>query len=85
MQKHYHGKTTPVKKEEFEKMLQEVIISTGITGFESIKDLFLFIFGIPAAALFIKQGVAPKAIPNDVFIPGVTSATVYLLAKLHKI
>ncbi|KDP29266.1 hypothetical protein JCGZ_16655 [Jatropha curcas] len=84
-EKHYKGKgRDQVTKEEFQKILQEIIIHSGFTGFGS-KDILLFLFGIPAAALFIKQRVAPKAVPNDVFIPGVTSATVYLLAKLNKI
>ncbi|KAJ4845669.1 hypothetical protein Tsubulata_003556 [Turnera subulata] len=81
---HYHGKAKPLKREDFQKILQELIMWSGFTGFGS-KDALLFIFGIPLAALFIKQKVAPKSIPNDVFIPGVTSATVYLLAQLNKI
>ncbi|EEF35470.1 conserved hypothetical protein [Ricinus communis] len=81
---HYKDKGKHLTKEEFQKILQEVIIHTGFTGFGS-KDIFLFLFGVPAAAFFIKQRVAPKAVPNDVLIPTVTSATVYLLAKLNKI
>ncbi|KAJ8760096.1 hypothetical protein K2173_010952 [Erythroxylum novogranatense] len=83
-QDHFHTKEKPLKKGEFQKIMQELIISTRFTGFGS-KDILLYIFGIPAAAFFIKQRVAPKAVPDEVFIPGVTSATVFLLAKLHKI
>ncbi|KAJ6741678.1 hypothetical protein OIU85_015824 [Salix viminalis] len=72
-----------LEKEEFRKILQEIIIHSGFTGFGS-KDTILFIFGIPLITYFIKQRVAPKSIPNEVFIPGVTSASVYLLAKLNK-
>ncbi|XP_050229248.1 uncharacterized protein LOC126678394 [Mercurialis annua] len=81
---HCKDKGKAVTKEEFQKMLQEVIIKTGFTGFGS-KDIFIFLFGVPAAALFLKQRIAPKAVPNDVFIPIVTSATVYFLARLNKI
>ncbi|WCJ33377.1 hypothetical protein M5689_014745 [Euphorbia peplus] len=83
-QMHYKGKEKAMSKEEFQKILQEVIMGTGFTGFGS-KDILIFLYGIPAAALFIKQRIAPKALPNDVFIPAVTSATVFLLAKLNKI
>ncbi|KAF2308259.1 hypothetical protein P3X46_004668 [Hevea brasiliensis] len=81
---HYKDKGKSLTKEEFQKILQEIIMHTGFTGFGS-KDILIFLYGIPAAALFIKQRVAPKAIPNDVFIPGITSASVFLLAKLNKI
>lgn len=73
-----------LEKDDFQKIIREVIIHSGFTGFGS-KDTFLFIFGIPLITYFIKQRVAPKSIPNEVFIPGVTSASVYLLAKLNKI
>lgn len=84
MQKHSLDKGKHLEKDDFQKIIQEVIIHSGFTGFGS-KDTFLFIFGIPLITYFIKQRVAPKSIPNEVFIPGVTSASVYLLAKLNKI
>ncbi|CAI0406091.1 unnamed protein product, partial [Linum tenue] len=77
-------KKKALSREEFQKVLEEIIIGAGFTGFGS-KNIFLYIFGVPAAALFIKQRIAPTAVPNDVFIPGITSATVFLLAKLNKI
>ncbi|KAI9161667.1 hypothetical protein LWI28_019513 [Acer negundo] len=83
----HHGeeKSEALTREEFQEILEDVIKeSAGLTGLGA-KEIVLYIFGIPAAALFIKQRVAPKALPNDVFIPLVTSATVYLLAKLNKI
>uniref|UniRef100_A0A6N2JZT1 Uncharacterized protein n=1 Tax=Salix viminalis TaxID=40686 RepID=A0A6N2JZT1_SALVM len=80
---HYLNKGQKLKKEEFQNILQKIIIQSGFTGFGS-KDTILFIFGIPLITYFIKQRVAPKSIPNEVFIPGVTSASVYLLAKLNK-
>ncbi|OAY40225.1 uncharacterized protein LOC110623684 [Manihot esculenta] len=83
-QTHFKDEGKKLSKDEFQKILQEIIIHTGFTGFGS-KDILIYLYGIPAAALFIKQRIAPKAIPNDVFIPGITSASVFLLAKLNKI
>lgn len=71
-------------KEEYQKMVVEIIVDTKITG-SGAKDVLLYLFGVPVIALFIKQSVIPQAMPNDIFIPGVTSATVFLLAKLHMI
>ncbi|XP_076958199.1 uncharacterized protein LOC143633860 [Bidens hawaiensis] len=82
--KHHKGKEKSLTKEEFQRILQDVILDSGVTGM-GIKDIFLFIFGIPIVTTFIKQRAAPNAIPNDVFIPAVTSASVFLLAKLNKI
>lgn len=84
LQKHHQGKGRSLTKEEFHKILEEVIVDTGLTGFAA-KDILFYMYGVPATALLIKQRVAPEAIPNDIFIPLVTSATVYLLAKLNKI
>ncbi|KAK9057735.1 hypothetical protein SSX86_022573 [Deinandra increscens subsp. villosa] len=82
--KHHKGKEKSLSKEEFQRILQDVILDSGVTGM-GIKDIFLFIFGIPIVTTFIKNRAAPNAIPNDVFIPAVTSASVFLLAKLNKI
>ncbi|GLT95812.1 hypothetical protein SLE2022_134740 [Rubroshorea leprosula] len=76
---------TKLTKEEFEEMLQEVIVDSGFTTGFRVKDILPYIFGIPMAAFMIKQRFGPKTIPNDLFIPAITSATVFLLAKLHKI
>lgn len=84
MQTHHQGKGKSLTKEEFQKILQEVIVDTGFTGIGA-KDILFYLFGIPVTALFMKQRVAPNAIPNEIFIPGITSATVFLLAKFNKI
>ncbi|KAI3446570.1 hypothetical protein Pfo_003235 [Paulownia fortunei] len=83
-QKHHQGKGKSLTKEEFDKILEEVILDTGVTNIGA-KDLLFYLFGVPATALFLKQRLAPKLIPNEAFIPAVTSATVFLLAKLNKI
>lgn len=84
MQTHHQGKGKSLSKEEFEKIMQAVVADTGFTGIGA-KDILFYLFGVPGTALFIKQRVAPRAIPNDVFIPAITSATVFLLAKFNKI
>ncbi|KMT15178.1 hypothetical protein BVRB_3g062910 [Beta vulgaris subsp. vulgaris] len=82
--RHHKGKGKSLTKEEFQKILQDAIVETGFTGIGA-KDILLYIFGVPATALLIKQGLIPKALPNEIFIPVVTSATVFVLAKLNKI
>ncbi|KAB1222195.1 hypothetical protein CJ030_MR2G023458 [Morella rubra] len=82
--KHLEGKTKSLTKEKFQEILQEVIVDTGFTGIGA-KDTLFYIFGVPVAALMIKQRVMPRVISNDIFIPGITSATVFILAKLNKI
>nr|GMD48109.1 probable receptor-like protein kinase At5g24010 [Ipomoea batatas] len=81
---HHKGKGKKLKREEFQKILQEIIMDTGVTGIGA-KDILLFLFGVPVTTLFFKQILFPTAVPNEVFIPAVTSATVYLLAKLNKL
>ncbi|GAB4843939.1 hypothetical protein Ancab_013903 [Ancistrocladus abbreviatus] len=82
--KHHQGKGKSLTKEEFQRILKDVIMDTGFTGIGA-KDILFYIFGVPVTALLIKQRVIPKAIPNEIFIPVVTSATVFVLAKLQKI
>ncbi|XP_021908577.1 uncharacterized protein LOC110822712 [Carica papaya] len=79
------GEKKTLTKDEFLKVLQEMVIGTGFTGVGGARDVLLFIFGVPVTALFLKHRIAPNSLPDDVFIPAVTSATVYLLAKLNKI
>ncbi|KAL6540683.1 hypothetical protein OROMI_024566 [Orobanche minor] len=81
---HHKGKGKLLTKEEFEKILKEVILDTGVTSIGA-KDILLYLFGVPATALFLKQKMVPKLIPNEVFIPAITSATVFLLAMFNKI
>ncbi|XP_027068873.1 uncharacterized protein [Coffea arabica] len=83
-EKHHQGKGKALTKEEFQKILQDVILDTGVTGIGA-KDTLFYMLGVPVTALFFKQRLIPTAIPNEIFIPGVTSATVFLLAKLNKI
>jgi len=61
-----------------------MIKESGFTGVGA-KEALLYIFGVPVTALFVKQRVGPQAIPNEFFIPGITSVTVLILAALNKI
>ncbi|KAA3472124.1 transmembrane protein [Gossypium australe] len=72
-----------LSKEGFQEVLQEVLIESGFSGIGA-KDIFLYLFGVPVTALMIKRQANLK-IHDDIFIPAITSATVFLLAKLNKI
>ncbi|KAF4402543.1 hypothetical protein G4B88_012328 [Cannabis sativa] len=80
------GEVAEITKIQFQTILKEILnISPGLTGLGGAKDTLIYIFGVPIATLFIKQSLMPRAIRNDFFIPGVTSATVFVLAKLNKL
>ncbi|XP_057947831.1 uncharacterized protein LOC131143498 [Malania oleifera] len=80
----HHTGMGELTREESQNIIRDLIRGTGFTG-SGAKDVLLYIFGVPAVTLFVKQLVVPRAIPNAIFIPGVTSGTVFLLAKLHKL
>ncbi|THG07715.1 uncharacterized protein LOC114305920 [Camellia sinensis] len=80
----HHKGEDKVTKEEFNNILQDLVFKTRFSGFGA-KDMLIYIFGVPMTTLFIKQKIIPKVIPNEIFIPVVTSATVFVLAKLNKI
>ncbi|KAF3442139.1 hypothetical protein FNV43_RR16055 [Rhamnella rubrinervis] len=84
-EEHHQGKGRPLTREEFEQILKEVIVGTGFTGVGGAKDTLIYIFGVPITSLFIKQRLIPRAIPNEFFIPAITSVTVFFLAKFNKI
>ncbi|XP_042481937.1 uncharacterized protein LOC122062386 [Macadamia integrifolia] len=73
-QHHSERDEKPLTKEGFRKISQR-----------GAMDILFFIFGVPITTLFVKQRLIPTAIPNELFIPGVTSATVFFLAILKKI
>lgn len=83
LQRYKEAAEGELSKEEFQGILQEVLIETGFTGIGA-KDILLYLFGIPVTGLMIKKRAALK-IHDDLFIPAITSATVFLLAKLKKI
>ncbi|XP_062109727.1 uncharacterized protein LOC133821459 [Humulus lupulus] len=81
-----HQNSGPVTKEQFQTILKKILTtSAGFTGLGGAKDTFIYVFGVPIVTLFLKQSLMPRVIRNEFFIPGVTSATVFVLAKLNKI
>ncbi|XP_068307290.1 uncharacterized protein [Pyrus communis] len=83
-EQHHKGMGSSLKREEFQKILQEIIVGTGFTGVGA-KDTLMYMFGVPLTAFLIKQRIMPRAIPNAFFIPAITSATAFVLAKLNKV
>ncbi|OIS97669.1 PREDICTED: uncharacterized protein LOC109233850 [Nicotiana attenuata] len=83
-EKYHKGKGTKLTKDEFRKIVRELIHEAGVTGYGA-KDTLFYLFGIPVTALFIKQRIKPQAISDEIFIPAVTSATVLVLAKFNKV
>ncbi|RDX63737.1 hypothetical protein CR513_57800, partial [Mucuna pruriens] len=74
----------PLTKAKFQEIMKNLVKKSAFTGIGA-KEVLLCIFGIPLTALIVKQKVMPQAMPDEVFIPGVTSATVFTLAALNKI
>ncbi|KAF7804011.1 uncharacterized protein G2W53_043122 [Senna tora] len=64
--------------------MKEVLPHVVITGI-GVKDTLLYLFGVPATALLFKTRLMPLPLPNEIFIPAVTSITVLALAKFNKI
>ncbi|KAI3472273.1 hypothetical protein Pfo_029761, partial [Paulownia fortunei] len=64
-QKHHQGKGKSLTKEEFQKILQVVILDSGVTNIGA-KDMLFYLYGVPDTALFIKQCLVPMLIPNEV-------------------
>ncbi|KAI3986292.1 hypothetical protein MKX01_028573 [Papaver californicum] len=80
----HHKGSNKLTAEEFSKMVKDLIFDTGFKGYGA-KDIILYMYGVPITMLFIKNTIMPTTIPNDMFIPAVTSATVYALARFNKI
>ncbi|KAJ9695387.1 hypothetical protein PVL29_010719 [Vitis rotundifolia] len=70
--------------EGFHEILRYLVFKAGFTNAGAL-DSFFYILIAPGTALLIKNAVNPKAISNQFLVPGVTSATVLLLALLKKI
>ncbi|KAL5546598.1 hypothetical protein UlMin_006285 [Ulmus minor] len=84
--RHHDPQQKSVSKEEFREILTEIWTSDPrFTGLLGAKDTLLYVFGVPLTALFLKQKLIPRFLPNEVFIPAITSLTVFVLAKLNKV
>lgn len=76
-----------MKEEDFLKAFENLVYELGYTNHGALYPVLL-ILSAPAVALFIKKAVNhPRAasVSDQVLIPGVTSATVLLLAALKRI
>ncbi|KAJ0977982.1 hypothetical protein J5N97_013456 [Dioscorea zingiberensis] len=74
-------------KEEFANIIGKVITAESLFFGAAAKGTVLKIFGVPILATLAKRMLpGPTAfISEDVFIPAVTSGTVYILAKTNKL
>lgn len=64
--------------------MKNLVKKPGFTGIGA-KEAIFYIFGVPLTALLVKQRIMPQAVADEIFIPGVTSLTVFTLAALNKI
>ncbi|RWR84765.1 hypothetical protein CKAN_01359100 [Cinnamomum micranthum f. kanehirae] len=80
--KHHLNDRYPVPKEEFEKIMKDLASKMGAKG---MGDILLYIYGFPISATLIKQAVFPEIVSDDVFIPLITAASVFIFAKTKKL
>lgn len=79
-------KSVSLSKVEFREILVEVIKGTSVTGKRAVmKDIALYIFGVPISLVFLKRGFFPKLVPDDLLLPAATSGAVFFLAKANRI
>ncbi|KAK9157208.1 hypothetical protein Scep_003782 [Stephania cephalantha] len=75
-----------IDQRKIENAIMKVFPSTGVIGKTTMTKIMLSIFGVPAAALFIKGRFYPKVgIKDEYLIPVVTSATVLALSMMRMI
>ncbi|KAK9123174.1 hypothetical protein Sjap_012776 [Stephania japonica] len=75
-----------IDQRKIENVIVKVFPSAGVIGKATISKIMLSIFGVPAAALFIKGKFYPKVgIKDEYLIPAVTSATVLALSMMRMI
>ncbi|KAK8929025.1 hypothetical protein KSP39_PZI017552 [Platanthera zijinensis] len=81
------SKNFPLTKEEVKEVITKLIKIENFHIGKSSKDIFLFIFAIPAIGLIAKRIIpGPTAsIPDELFIPLATSGTIVALAKANRI
>uniref|UniRef100_A0A1D1YQI2 Major capsid protein n=1 Tax=Anthurium amnicola TaxID=1678845 RepID=A0A1D1YQI2_9ARAE len=72
-------------KMEFQKIFDKVVGLDNLTVGQGFKDMVLYTIGFPVVAALVKSVILPKAIPDELFIPAITSATVVYLAKANKL
>ncbi|XP_077219389.1 uncharacterized protein LOC143853486 [Tasmannia lanceolata] len=84
LKKSYNESRGKVTKDQFAMIIQNLIPQTHIIG-RGTQEILMYIFGVPITSLLFKRGIMPDIVSDDIFIPIVTSATVFVLAKLNKI
>ncbi|KAI0531278.1 hypothetical protein KFK09_000831 [Dendrobium nobile] len=83
----FANKSFPLDNQELKQVIQNVIKIEYFQIGKGAKDIFLYIFGVPVVGLLAKRIIpGPTAsIPDEIFIPAVTSGTIILLAKTNRI
>ncbi|XP_028551741.1 uncharacterized protein LOC110109722 [Dendrobium catenatum] len=83
----FANKSFPLNNQELKQVIQNVIKIEYFQIGKGAKDIFLYIFGVPVVGLLAKRIIpGPTAsIPDEIFIPAVTSGTIILLAKTNRI
>lgn len=79
MQRHHGTGNDELTKEQFEKIMKD--LAPKMAGSKGIRDILLYIYGFPISATLIKQAVFPEIVSDDVFIPLITAASVFVFAK----
>ncbi|PKA53714.1 hypothetical protein AXF42_Ash009210 [Apostasia shenzhenica] len=81
------NKDFPLTKEEVKEVIRRVISIENFEMGKASRDILLYLFGVPVVGLIAKRIIpGPTAsIPDELFIPFVTSGTVIVLAKTHKL
>ncbi|KAK6944454.1 hypothetical protein RJ641_025556 [Dillenia turbinata] len=78
--KHVNGQN--LGKEQFQEILQKVILRASLSG---VGPMFIYLLGIPAGAFLLRQRAFPNFLSDDIYIMATTSATALALAHLNKI
>ncbi|KAG6496862.1 uncharacterized protein LOC121990471 [Zingiber officinale] len=80
------NKSKTLTKDEFRRIVKEIITFDSFTVGKGALDAIAFLFGAPIGALFAKRFIPGGAsVSDDILIPAVTSLTVFLLAKTNRL
>ncbi|WOK94268.1 hypothetical protein Cni_G02970 [Canna indica] len=73
-------------KDEFRKILKDVITLENFSVGRGALDTILYIFGAPISCLLAKRVIpGASSISDDIFLPAITFLTVLVLAKTNKL
>ncbi|KAG1331816.1 hypothetical protein COCNU_02G017840 [Cocos nucifera] len=86
MQKYHTDTGKTLTKEEFKKIMGELIQLDSMYVGKGALDVLMFLFGVPIVALLAKRFIpGAQSIPEDIVIPAATSITVVGLTKTHRL